>query len=399
MKNLLALLSIMAMALFLNGCNDGKGSSASPPSDVRVLAGDGALLVTWTMQPGVEYWVFSAAGTGITPQNCNAMSACKTVMAATSPLVISGLSDGTTYSVTIDGRTNGGPGGAGSPSISATPMIAGSVWNLGTSPGTADLHGITYGALPIAVGTGGAMYSSPDGIAWNSVNSGVATDLNAIAYGTAGYVTAGSGGVILRSSDGINWGADASPTSASLSALIANGAVYVAAGVGGTIVYSTDGINWSLSNSGTTNNLYSLAYGNGTYVAVGANGTILTSADAITWAAPVVPTMANLTAVGYGTPNSAAQFVALGAGGTLLTSTDAVTWTLQAPIATAPNLASVLFGSQYVAVGSNGSDFTSSDGINWQAKTSGTNNNLNALTRVPMGFIGVGNAGTNIRTY
>ena len=42
----------------------------------------------------------------------------------TSPLVISGLTNGVTYSFAMDGRISGGPGGAQTPSVSATPAAA-----------------------------------------------------------------------------------------------------------------------------------------------------------------------------------------------------------------------------------------------------------------------------------
>jgi hypothetical protein len=38
-----------------------------------------------------------------------------------SPLMISGLTNGVTYSFAMNGRISGGPGGAQTPSVSATP--------------------------------------------------------------------------------------------------------------------------------------------------------------------------------------------------------------------------------------------------------------------------------------
>ena len=52
--------AMVATFLFLAGCGviADKGSSASPPTDVAVVPGDGSITITWTMQPNVEYWLF-----------------------------------------------------------------------------------------------------------------------------------------------------------------------------------------------------------------------------------------------------------------------------------------------------------------------------------------------------
>ena len=65
MKRFLLFLASIAMVLSIAGCG-GKGSPAAAPMDVSVIAGDSALMVTWTMQPGVDYWVFTGQGTGVT---------------------------------------------------------------------------------------------------------------------------------------------------------------------------------------------------------------------------------------------------------------------------------------------------------------------------------------------
>ena len=167
MKRLFALSFVIAAFLLLPGCR-GSGSSAPPPTNVNVVAGDTSATVTWDMLSGVDYWVFKAAGTDLTPQVCISRPECKIIMKATSPIFISGLTNGITYSFTINGRTDGGPGGSGSPSIQAIPRLAGATWTPGAanSAGTNDLRGIAYGRLFVAAGTSSALFTSADGVNW-----------------------------------------------------------------------------------------------------------------------------------------------------------------------------------------------------------------------------------------
>jgi hypothetical protein len=398
MKRIFALLATITLTLILNGCNSG-GSSAAPPAGVQAVAGDGSVTLTWNAEPGVDYWVFSAAADSVTPENCSSLPSCKTTMSASSPQIISGLVNGTTYSFTIKGRTSGGPGGSGTVSVSAVPRPAGAAWKAGAVVGSGDLRGVTYGATFLATGTLGSMYSSADGITWSGVNSGVAADLNAVAYGTPGYVAVGAGGVIVRSTDAATWSADSSGTTANLLGVMASGNVYIAVGAGGTIRYSTDGVNWNGATSGTGVDLYGVSYGNGRYVAVGAGGVILNSTDAINWTNVGGQTSADIKSVTYGIPNASSLFVAVGASGALITSADGVTWTAQTPIATANTLNGVTYLTQFIALGNSGAVFTSTDGISWTAQNSGATGNLYAITHNLYGYSGVGATGTNLTAF
>src|SRR5450759_6037814 len=100
MKRFFAFIMVILAAMLLVGCG-GKGSSASAPTNVNVVAGDTSITVLWDMQPGVTYWIWSIAGTYIDIQNCNA---CSTpLISVSSPKVITGLTNGTTYSFSING--------------------------------------------------------------------------------------------------------------------------------------------------------------------------------------------------------------------------------------------------------------------------------------------------------
>src|SRR5512139_3890432 len=123
MKRLIAGIVAIAAVLVLAGCGSG-GSSASPPTDVAVVPGDGYVTATWTMSPGVDYWIFYAPISGnLIPEACGTSIVCVIKVHAVSPQVLSGLVNGATYSFTINGRTDGGPGGPGSASVAAVPRL------------------------------------------------------------------------------------------------------------------------------------------------------------------------------------------------------------------------------------------------------------------------------------
>ncbi len=390
-----SLLLSLATVLLLSSCET--GSSAPPPAGVKVAPGDGIVTLTWDMEPGVQYWLFSAAGDSVTPESCSSLPECKTIMSAVSPQVVSGLNNGTTYSFTINGRIDGGPGGLGSASVSAVPRLAGTTWKAGAALGQNDLHGVTFGTTFLAVGRGGTMFSSADGIAWAALNSVISADLNAAVYGSGNtsYLAAGAGGVMLRSDDELKtWTQALTNTSNDLYALAYNGSLYLAVGANGTLITSDDGANWTARYPGTSSHLYGVTYGNGLYVAVGAGGTLQTSSDGITWQGATSQTTLHLKGVAYG----AGIFVAIGDAGALITSTDGVTWTPQTPIASSPALNALVHGSQFIAAGNGGAIYTSPDGINWAMPSTG-NASLYAVTYGNHGYAAVGASGSNLVAY
>jgi hypothetical protein len=63
-----------------------------------------------------------------------------------------------------------------------------------------------------AVGSGGAILTSPDGIAWTKRSSGTAQRLNSVTLTGSQLVAVGRNSTILASSDGINWASQTSGT-------------------------------------------------------------------------------------------------------------------------------------------------------------------------------------------
>lgn len=398
MKRYFAFILTIIFTILLQGCYS-RGSSAPAPTNVNAVAGDTSVTITWDMLPEVEYWIFKATASNVTPESCFGTPGCQMIMNAVSPTVFSGLANGTTYSFSINGRMNSGIGGPGSPSIQAVPRLAGATWSTGAALGANDMHGVAYGTVYVAAGNNGALFSSADGVSWTALTNPAPTaNLNAIAYSGGKYLAAGAGGVILLSTDGVTWQQQTSNTANDLYAVSGNGVGgFVATGAAGSIVTSTDGITWSASVSGTVNALYGITYANGKYIAVGANGTLLSSADTTTWQSITPSTSSSLKTVTYGVASGATtgMFVALGDLGTLLTSSDGASWSLQTPLASAQSINAVTFGRQFVAVANNGGIFTSTDGVTWILATTAASP-LYAVAHGAYDYTAVGGSGLNM---
>lgn len=411
MKKLAFLLASLALAFLAAGCG-GKGSSADYPADFKVAAGDGAVVVTWTAEPDVEYWIFFGPGEGITTSNWTT-SGGTVLPNATSPQTITGLTNGTIYSFTINGRKSGGPGGSGAPTQAVTPQLAGANWAVGTPLGTGRLNGIANGNVltgnaNVAVGAGGTIFSSIASAATTTpTNPAAPADLHAVWYSAFGFLAVGANGTILTSTDATTWTAQTSGVTASLhgGTSIGTGG-YIAVGESGTIIGSSDGATWTAATSGTTSHLYAAVFGNNRYVVVGSNGTIVTTGDGFTWEVVPSGTANDLRGVAYAATATTVdeitvvthRYVAVGAAGTVLTSTDGLAWIVQPPIA-ASDLAAVVHGGQFVAAGKAGGIFTSPDGTTWQTRNSGTANDLAGVARTLSGYTAVGDMGTNVSSF
>ncbi len=407
MKSLASLAAALAASILLSACGGSKGGPAGAPADFRVVAGDSSITATFTAEPDVVYWIFYGPGPNITTTNW-VTSGGRVLTNVTSPTVITGLVNGLTYSFTINGRKDGGPGGEGAPTQVAVPRLAGNNWTVGAPLGTGKLHGVASGALlagyaTVTVGEGGVIYQSVGNGATPApaTNPAAPNDLYAVCYGVAGFVAVGANGTIVRSADTLTWNASFSGTSQPLYGVAPTASGYLAVGAGGTILTSTDAETWTAQASGTTGDLYATVSGPSYFAAAGAGGTILTSTDGATWTRQSTGTTAALRGLSIGSFTSTDGttttnvYAAVGAGGTLVTSPDGLAWTLRAPIGTA-DLNAVRYGGQFVTVGAGGVISTSPDGTTWTSQVSGTSNDLLAITRTLTGYTVTGAQGTTL---
>jgi hypothetical protein len=160
-------------------------------------------------------------------------------------------------------------------SLTVTPL--GTTWTL-RFPGFNDLNDVAYGnGTFVAVGRGGTILTSPDGVSWRPRTSGTSNDLYGVTYGNGRFVAVGEDGTILTSPDGVNWTERTSGTGSYLYSVAYGNGNFVAVGADGPILTSPDGVTWTPRASGTGNPLRGVTYGNGLFVTVGYRGTILTS--------------------------------------------------------------------------------------------------------------------------
>jgi hypothetical protein len=296
-------------------------------------------------------------------------------------------------------------------------------------PHGSDLRGIAFGnGRFVAVGEGGAILSSVDGVNW--VNSSLEViDLRGIAFGNGRFVAI-SFGFAYTSTDGLQWeqhrlpgGAQFNPTR--VESISYGGGVFVA--TGSTILVSSNGVDWvdrrdqiqpqgafvsdvtygdgrfvavgyNLRTYMSTNGwdwvastnlnfaLANVAFGNGLFVA-SYNNAITVSADGLQWSPQFVLTNTFI----YRLTFANGQF--LGLGMDIVTSPDGSNWTqrLHAPEA---NFQDAAFGNGInVVVGDNANILTSPDGTAWNWISRATDGNLRGIAHGRNRFVVAGNQG------
>jgi len=451
-KKLLCMLIFASVIPMLSGCPS-KGSSAPPPSGLKVTPGDGRVKVEWTPDSGVDYWLFTSTDPSLSAFNWLGLPNLYVYPSVATPFYACGLYNGTTYYFASNGRINGGPGGSSSATLNEVPYNASANWAANTALSSANLYGAGYTSLTTcsnnstsaagsftAVGAGGAIYTSADGISWvnQAAPSGFITDLYAVTGYAANqnnpanpalrWVAVGDGGASVYSLDGTNWAvgnafnanSPANPGNYALHAITQISGTFFAVGDMGTILSSADGITWTshTATSGTTNNLYGVNMGT-IYVAAGDNGTIVTSIDGgSTWTAQT--SVAALTASNLRQVTTFGSIVvAVGEGGTIVTSKDSgATWSVQT-LPGVPNLVGVaaeyrsvdmttaitdpqlefISTVQFVAVDSTGNAYTSENGYTWSAAIPTGTPGLNALVSSGFGYVAAGNAGATAYAF
>ena len=100
------------------------------------------------------------------------------------------------------------------------------------------------------------MARSVDGRAWNPVNTTASlSTVSAVAWSdsVSRYVAVGAGGAIRTSPDGVSWSNQVSGVTCYLNGVAWIGSQFVAVGEAGTVLTSPDGITWTRRTSGTAN--------------------------------------------------------------------------------------------------------------------------------------------------
>ena len=401
----------LASAIILAACGGNSSSIPAPPEGgIVATAGDSQITISWKERPGVEDWLFAAPNTpNLSLNSWLATAGSTSKLKITSPYVVTGLSNGTPYSFFITSRISNGPGSEATPTVTATPRLAGIDWTSGVNLNTGTQTGLSFGSyvdtasntfkyVYLAVGNGGRMLRASTIDAWTAITPVVSTNLNGSTFGFAKFIAAGDAGQVIYSTDTQTWVKATSITAQNLNAISNNGIIAIAVGNNGTIITSKDAITWTAATTVPTSaHLYGVAYTTAdTWIAVGAGGALLTSTDGATWKAQSSNTTADLKAVGalasYVNNTATYTFVVVGSNGTILSSSDAITWVTRSSSTTA-NLNDLSSLNQFTAVGANGSILTSQDGVTWTSKNSNTTAELKTVLRSENQYIAVNSSG------
>jgi hypothetical protein len=291
------------------------------------------------------------------------------------------------------------------------------------------------------VGEEGFIASSSNGTDWIIRTSGVAQNLNRVAWVADRYWVVGDGGKVLSSVNGSSWQSQSSGATNTLAVVTGTTNTLVLAGdrevrlrqgtawtnelradhpwpppiwsyyagcwnefshwlVGesGMIVQGVkmDGaaeMSWVVPTNSVRNWLWSVMRNPGYYLAVGDRGTIMASNDGFEWEVDLVPSAAtNVIFLGVGGRSN--LVLAVGSGGTILHGTNGVTWELASPSVTTNDLQAVTeWAGLLVVAGAKGTLLISTNGVNWALRPVPTANFLSGLASHPNGLVAVGDGG------
>lgn len=282
----------------------------------------------------------------------------------------------------------------------------------------------------VAVGEGGTIASSLDGVDWTVESSGVTANLSGVAAGPAIIVAVGRRGAILSSRDGVHWTERTSGTSADLSYVTFTGTKFVAVGgsweLGAVTLESRDGTSWEQVPSPPDQMFHAVAHVADTLVAaaysrsdrqipslftstvssgsaiggwtpqlgpdfydglsigdltmVVGGSSVSTSTDGKTWNERALPG----TRLVSGVASSGAVHAIVGELGTIYSSLDGADWIQQVSPLAQQSFRAVAYGeSSFVAVGERGAIITSLDGAVWSARALDVSTWLSGVTYGP----------------
>ena len=291
-------------------------------------------------------------------------------------------------------------------SVDVSVVVDTNTWLDRTPAGVNGLNDVVWnGSQFVAVGNGGVILTSPDGIAWTSRTSGSTRRLNGVSWDGSRFLVAGEAATVLSSPDGVSWTTlHIGSEEILLQAVSASATRLVAAGVlsGPNTAYvltSTDGLAWSPAPSvpQSGRSITGLAWSGQLFVASTMasafpnDGRLLVSQDGLTWTEVVIsadsPT--TLCVIWDGS-----RFIAGGIGGRLFLSPDGTNWTPVYTPSTSSFLGIASSDTILMAYGvvSSGA-VTSDDGATWQTFYIGTDFSGGGLAWGNSRFVAVGSDG------
>lgn len=216
----------------------------------------------------------------------------------------------------------------------------------------------------IAVGSGGTVLTSADGITWVAIESGIVADLSAISFYESDIYTVGDAAILHSADHGASWTLKASITEAVLQAVAVNESQVVVggyrwnSGTAITLVSEDRGDTWQAVDSWPNENVYmnDLVYRDGLFVAStpgyqAFEAWVTVSSDGKVWNEIAASDEGQL-AVPHTIIHDGSQFILAGLNGAVFTSFDGFNWTgLQTPVRDVAYTSAAAGGSKLVLAG------------------------------------------------
>lgn len=274
-------------------------------------------------------------------------------------------------------------------------------WTTRSWSGQTRSSAVAYGnGVFIAVGYGGRLGYSTDGITWTSRNSmqGGTTQINTVVFGNGIFLAGGNRADdnvtnrLSTSTDGLTWTSRSNTNngSADINAIAAGGGIYVYVGRNsagnGILNYSSDSITWAnVTNfgSGIGTNLWSIGYGDGQFIYGGTAGQMASSLNGVVWSTRTSGFgTSSINGIAYGN----GVWVAGGDAGVITSSTDGITWTARTSGFAGTQIRAVKFLNGYFyATGGSGTMSISTNGTTWTPRGTGIAASLGTLVDMTYG--------------
>jgi hypothetical protein len=230
------------------------------------------------------------------------------------------------------------------------------------------------------------------------------------------FVAVGAGGEILTSPDGINWTGQVSGFGSSDIFNVTWSqelGLFVVVGASGKLATSPDGVTWTLRTSGFgTSSIRGVAWSPtlGEFIAVGALGKTSSSPDGVTWTLHTISALNTFEFTGVRWSTALGLYVLVGnSGGSGVVATSPnglVPWTVRSSGLGATFVRNVAWsGSSFIVVGDAGTLTRSVNGVTWAAQSLPGNLDTVTLSGIVWGpglwvlgagiFAGVGRAATS----
>jgi photosystem II stability/assembly factor-like uncharacterized protein len=214
----------------------------------------------------------------------------------------------------------------------------------------------------VGVGDFGAILNGDAG-GLTAVASPTDEILRGVTVGGGRWVAVGSGGKVLYSDDGLDWRLGTAPTTVDLRGVAWTGSDFVAVGDQSTVISSADGRTWAEEVTAMPCALLGVARAKSRFLAVGGGGRVLLSFGARRWEDVRRPTDSDL----YGATYGRGRVIAVGSGGTILSSRNAGKSWRERRSHTQLKLHTVFWtGEEYLAGGDIGRVLSSPNGRNWR---------------------------------